>query len=272
MNIEILLFSYKECLLYKRYTPSNNSLLSTKERGKLKRYFSEYLEMGGMPEYLKYQDRIVLKRLYDDILYRDIVARYEIKEVKALRELGFYLLSNTSALFSYNNIKQMLKLGSVNTIKSYIEYMENCFLIFVTNRFAYSVKQQLIAPKKCYCVDNGIIQSVSFQFSKNKGRFLENLVFIELKRKIEDIYYYKTVNNLEVDFLIKTDKKISLIQVTEGLYNEKTRKREIASLLTAMEELSIKNSIVLTEDHEETIKDKNKLITVQPVYKWLLQE
>ncbi|MFH1645112.1 MAG: DUF4143 domain-containing protein, partial [Candidatus Omnitrophota bacterium] len=123
-----------------------------------------------------------------------------------------------------------------------------------------------------YCIDNGIAESVAFSFSKNTGRFLENLVFMELKRRFKEIYYYKTKNNLEVDFLIRKDNKdIMLIQVSDGLYDKKIRDREIDSIITAMEELKVTESFVLTSDSEEKIEINNKQIFVQPIYKWVLQ-
>ena len=270
--IELYPFSFREYLLFKGYKLKDQALSYTTERAKIKKYFNEYLRYGGMPEYLKYNDSTLLKRVYEDILYRDIVARYDIKQVKTLRELGLYLLSNIGALFSYNNLTKILGVGSMNTIKSYIDYLENSFLVSLVNRFSYSLKQQFVANKKVYCIDNGLSESIAFQFSKNKRKFLENLVFLELKRRYSQIYYYKTVNNLEVDFLIKDSKKeFFLVQVADNLDNEKTRQREIGALTYAMGELKLKNALILTEDTEEEIKLKGKFILVQPIYKWLLE-
>jgi len=269
--IELYPFSFREYLLFKGYNLKEQALSYTTERARIKKYFNEYLRYGGMPEYLKYNDSTLLKRVYEDILYRDIVARYDIKQVKTLRGLGLYLLSNVGTLFSYNNLTKILGVGSMNTIKSYTDYLENSFLVSLVNKFSYSLKQQFVANKKVYCIDNGLADSVAFQFSKNKGKFLENLVFLELKRRYSQIYYYKTAHNLEVDFLIKDSKKgVFIIQVAENLDNEKTRQREITALTYAMDELKLKNALILTEDTDEEIKLKGKFILVQPIYKWLL--
>ncbi|MEW5807145.1 MAG: ATP-binding protein [Acidobacteriota bacterium] len=266
-------FSFREFLLFQGYQPSKDALSYTSERGIIKKHFSEYLEKGGMPECLKYKDPIILKRSYEDILYRDIVARHDIKEIKALRELGLYLLSNITGLVSYNNLKRILQLGSVNTVKNYLDYMEDSFLLFTISRFSYSLKQQFVAHKKIYCIDNGLMESIAFQFSKNRGRFLENAVFLELKRKFKEIYYYKTSNNLEVDFLIREGKNIIfLIQVSGSLDQKEVRKREINALVSAMDELNLDEALILTEDNEEKIKIKDKLILVMPIYKWLLED
>ena len=272
VSIELYPFSFVEYLSFKGYKLQKNALSYTAIRAGIKKHFTGYLQHGGMPEYLKYNDSTLLKRVYEDILYRDIVARYNIKQVKTLRELGLYLLSNIGGLFSYNKLTKTLGVGSMNTIKSYIDYLENSFLVSLVNRFSYSLKQQFVANKKIYCIDNGLAESIAFQFSKNKGKFLENLVFLELRRRCAEIYYYKTTNNLEVDFLIKNGRKdISLIQVTDNLDSEKTRQREIGALTRAMDELQVKKALILTEDVEEEIKLKGKVILTRPVYKWLLE-
>jgi len=181
-----------------------------------------------------------------------------------------YFLTNLGGLFSYNKLKKNLSLGSVNTVKSYTEHLENSFLIFTINLFSYSLKQQAVAPKKAYYLDNGLANAVSFRFSRDKGKFLENLVFVELKRRDEDIYYYKTKNNLEVDFLLKKEESKQLIQVSQNLKENKTKEREVKSLTTALKELKLKQGLILTEDEEEIISLKGIKIVVQPVYKWLL--
>lgn len=124
------------------------------------------------------------------------------------------------------------------------------------------VKQNLIYP----------YLTRDIQFSRNTGKYLENIIFLELRRRYEAIFYYKTKNNLEVDFIIQKNKKIILlIQVCESLVNEKTRKRELTALSTAMNELGLKTGLILTMDETETITlANNKTVTVMPVYQWLL--
>ncbi len=272
MPINLSPFSFREFLKFKGFEINKNSLSITAERGKIKRYFNEYLQWGGMPEFLRYKDRDLLKAAYNDILYRDIAARYEIKEVKALRELSLYFLSNPGSPFSYNKLKNSLGMGSVNTIKSYTDFLENSFLIMVNNQFSYSFKKQIVNAKKVYCVDNGILEAVSFQFSLNRGKYLENIVNAELKREGEEIYYYKTRSGFEIDFVIKRGRNVNmLMQVAMSLHKEETRNRELRALKEAAEELKVKNALILTEDAEEDLKENSLEIKVMPVYKWLLE-
>ncbi|MDD5621554.1 MAG: ATP-binding protein [Actinomycetota bacterium] len=265
-------FSFKEFLKFKEYSLDKKDLLITEKKVKIKKQFDEYLKRGGMPEYLKYNfNTEILQRLYEDIIYRDIAARYGIKDMKTLRELALYYLTNITGEISYNKLKNTYKTGSVNTIKNYTEYLENSFLVDILNIFSYSIKQQAIAPKKVFCIDNGIADCISFAFSDNMGRYLENLVYIELKRRGETLYYYRTKNNNTVDFAVKRGNKISeIIQVCFDIGNEKTREREIKSLDQAMEELELNEGLIITYENEEIIKMNGKSIKIMPAYKWLI--
>jgi len=268
IRIELYPFSFSE---YLNFTGSDADRAETsKEKAKIKRAFNIWLKNGGMPEYLKYNDPAMLKHVYDDILYRDIAVRYGIKNVKVLRELALYMLSNTGRRFSYNSTAKFLGLGSMNTVKSFLDYMENSYMIFVVHGFDFSLKKQFLSEKKAYCVDNGLAGSVTFGFSEDKGRYLENAVFMELKRRGKDVYYYTTKNGREVDFIARGENnKQALIQVCFEMESPKTRKREITALTEAMEETGIKNSLIITDDREEKIKTDSGVIEALPAYRWM---
>lgn len=268
LSLELLPFSFGEFIRFKDLKlPANLSLLGTAARGSLKKAFNEYLRYGGIPDILKYPETGWSKTLYEDVLFRDVASRYKINEVKALKELAFFLISNVGRLVSYNKLKDQLKLGSVNTVKSYIDYMEAGWLFFVVSQYAWSVKKQQIAAKKIYGIDTGLIQEVSFAFSKNRGNLLENLVFLELKRRQKEVFYYKTIDGLEVDFYLPKDK--FLIQVTQIL-KDVNRNREINALKQAITETEGNAGLILTEDKHEEIKFNKISIKVQPLYEWLL--
>lgn len=270
LSLELLPFSFGEFIRFKDLKmPANLSLLETAARGNLKKAFNEYLRYGGIPDILKYPEAGWSKTLYEDVLFRDVASRYKISEVKALKELAFFLISNVGRLVSYNKLKDQLKLGSVNTVKSYIDYMEAGWLFFVVSQYAWSVKKQQIAAKKIYGIDTGLIQEVSFAFSKNRGNLLENLVLLELKRRQKEVFYYKTIDGLEVDFYLPKDK--FLIQVTQIL-RDVNRDREINALKQAMTETGGNFSLILTEDKHEEIKFNKISIKVQPLYEWLMEK
>ena len=275
VTIELLPFSFREYLTFTENKIDILKPILTKDRGLLKNSFNQFSTYGGIPEYLQYKNSLIVKNIYENILYKDVIVRYEIKSVKALRELALWLLSNPGALISYNKLKNILQLGSLNTVKNYIHYLENAYLICTIDKYAFSVGDQTVSQKKVYGIDTGMMEMVGCQFSKNIGKYMENIVYLELRRKnkiLDTIYYYKTKKNLEVDFCIREGKSITtLIQVTENLGSEKTRDREIRALTTAMAELQLKEGWIITLDHAETIHIDNKLIHCIPIINWLLK-
>ena len=269
--IELFPFSFDEYIQFKNMPSFELTRLTTVQKGKLKNAFSDYLQKGGIPQVLQYPELPIHKTLYDDIINRDVATRYKITDTKPLRELTFYLLSNISSLVSYNKLKGLLKIGSVNTITSYIGYLETSWLILVINRYAFSVKQQQIANKKVYCIDTGLVKSVAFSFSEDWGKFLENMVFLKLRRLYnEDIYYYKTKTEKEVDFYLP--KKKTFIQVCQSINDPVTRERELRALVEAMGEVEKGTGFILTEDEKETLSFDGRVIPVLPIYEWLLSQ
>lgn len=266
--LELLPFSFGEFLTFKGYETPDLNRLTTTGQALLQRHLDEYLEQGGIPEPVKYPALPLHRALYDDVLYRDIAARYHIDDVRALKELAYSLISNPACLVSFNKLKEQLKLGSVNTVKNYIEYLEKSWLIFTVNVYDYSVRRQQIASKKTYAIDTGLINAVGFSFSPNRGRLLENLVFLSLRRRGRDIYYFLPKNGYEVDFYLP-DRGV-LIQVSQNLHQRETRERETRSLLAAMTTLNLKESLILSEGQAESIQDGGKTIHLQPVAAWLL--
>ena len=267
--VELFPFSFDEYLRFKKISLPDIKLLATVQRGELKKVFKDYLKEGGVPEALRYPQVPIYKTLYDDILSRDIGERYKLSDTKPLRELTFYLVSNISSLVSYNKLKELLQLGSVNTVSSYIDYLEASWLFLVINRYAFSVKKQQIANKKVYCIDMGLVKTVAFSFSEDKGKILENIVFLKLRKLYEkDIYYYKTKTDKEVDFYIPKER--TFIQVSQSLAKSATKEREARALVSAMGEVKGSRGIILTEDEKDTLEFENKIITVMPVYEWLL--
>lgn len=270
--IELLPFSFREYLAFSAPEIDIKSTVLTKERGLLKNAFNKYMQQGGIPEYLQYKNPIILKGIYENILYKDVIARYEVKEIKAIRELALYLFSNPGSLISYAKLKAILQLGSVNTVKNYIHFLENAYLIFTLDKFSYSVGEQTISQKKVYAIDTGLMENIAFQFSKNSGKYLENIVYLELRRRGKsDLYYYKTKNDFEVDFCLRNIRTVTaLIQVAEHLNDPKTREREIRALKTAMDELKLQEGFIITLDSTETINLEDKKIHVVPIVNWLL--
>lgn len=273
VDLELFPFSFFEYLQFHQWDTQEFDFYDSTLRGRLYHGYIQYLQQGGFPEFIKYLNPEILIQTYEDILFRDIVNRYEIKDIKSLRELALYLITNLAKPFSYTKLKNTLGFGSVNTVKNYIQYLEDSYLLFTINQFSYSLHEQAVNNKKVYVIDNGLADIISFQFSRNKGPFLENLVFLELRRRYSDICYYKTDHHQEIDFAILQGKKIEkLIQVSDDISIEKTRKREIGALVKALSETKLDQGLLLTDHHQETLKIDNKTIIIQPVYQWLLSK
>lgn len=269
LEINLYPFSFIEFLRFSGVEADSEDFYLTESRVKLKKHFDEYLIDGGLPEYLITKNTDYLKILYDNILYRDIMARYNLTKEKTLKELVYLVASNISKKISFNSIKKSLQMGSQTTIKEYFSYFENSFLIFLVNKFDYSLKKQIYSAKKAYLIDTGLAVNLGFRISKDIGRLLENLVFIELKRRKKEIYYYS--NKKECDFVIKEGTKITeAIQVCHE-FNEENREKEINGLLEAMDKFKLKQGMILTNEQIEEIDIRNKKIMVLPVFKWLIK-
>jgi len=213
-----------------------------------------------------------LRDLYDKIISRDIVSRYKIKYIKTLKEISLYLFSNFGSTITYQKLKNIFEVKSVHTIKNYMDYLEEAYLAFQLNPFSFKLKNQLSGRRKIYTIDSGLINSISFQFSYNLGRLMENIVFTQLKRKGVEFYFYNSQSKEEVDFIIKDNLNIKeLIQVCFNLDNLETREREIKSLLRASNYLNCNNLKIITLDTENKEQIKGKNIIFIPLWKWLLQ-
>ncbi len=249
---ELYPFSFSEfCLAKKR-----------KESIKL---FDKYLIQGGLPEYVLQEDVRILESLVKDIIYKDVLVRHRIREESIVERLVSYVLSNIGKEISYNKLKDLMGVGSPNTIISLMDALEDAYFLFTINTFDYSLKKQLRNKRKVYCVDNGFITQTSLQFSKNLGRLLENLVFIELKRRGYEIFFHKETG--ECDFIIKK-KTLSAIQVCYEL-NSDNQERELNGLIEGMKKINVNKGIIITHHQKDFFEIDGKKIDVIPIMDWL---
>ncbi len=273
LDLEIKPLSFKEYLFFKNIE-IKNALDISQNRHEIKRAFANYLKEGGFPKVTlanKEEDKRDLLGVYfRDIIIKDIVQRYNIKEINKLSELAKYYLTNVSTLQSFNNIKNVLKLN-LDTVERFSYYLSGVFLLNFVKKFSHSEKEQILNPRKVYCADNGLRGSVAFVFSEDYGRLAENLVFNKLNRKDLEIYYWKGRKQEEVDFLIKKKQKIvQAIQVCWNIEKPETKKREVEALVGVCKELKLKNGLILTEDASLIEIVDGVKISFQPLWRWLL--
>ena len=269
VDIVVTPFSFLEFLKFKGFRLEKDSIYKTESKVQIKKYFEEYLVNGGMPEYSNYNDPELLTRVYEDTVLKDIAVRHKVNNVSVLRQLYSHLISNFANKFSFNSLKQVTDINSINTIKKFIFYLEETYFAKTINKFDYSYKKQIINDKKFYVIDNGFITLLSKKITRDKGWLLENLIFNYLNKDNEVFYY---TNKNECDFLIVNKKTvIQAVQVCWKLDNE-NQDREIKGLVEAMEEFKLKKGLILTFDQDDKFEVKGKKIIVKPVWRWLLEK
>ena len=186
-----------------------------------------------------------------------------------VKKVAQYLLSNIGKPFNLNRVRAALKL-SYDLTDKYYEYLKDTYLLFELRQFDYSLQKQYSGKRKVYSIDNGILSHTSFKLSDDYGRYLENLIFVELLRRNHEVYFYS--GKKECDFLIRDEDKVTqAIQVSRTLQNDETKSREISGLIEAMNAFGLQEGLILTEDEKDSIEINNYKIAVQPAWKWLLR-
>jgi len=253
---ELFPFSYKEYISFKALSASAESLL-------------KYMQEGGFPEYVKSGDYMQLSTLFEDILIRDIVARHGIKDIKGLHRLTSYLFSNIGNRITATKLKQPLSIGATSTILTWFSYLELSYLVCFLPMFSHSTKAQLINPRKVYGIDLGLVEIISTTQTKDLGRKLENLIFLHLRRKYKELYYYNGKG--ECDFVAMQNGKVTeLVQVCYELTPDNV-KRELNGLIEAIQFFNCNNARILTFNNTDVLHQKEFNIPVIPAYQYLVQ-
>jgi predicted AAA+ superfamily ATPase len=272
ITIQIHPLSFHEYLTFKQCDVPTKIMSSQKEIA-IKSHLKNYLKFGAFPA-ITLRDifqKELLINYFEDFLYKDIATRYSVNNSK-LKDLGIYLATNSAKIVSYRNIANALGVH-VNTITDYFSYFKEIFLFSEIYKFDYSLKEQFGKDKKIYCLDTGLAAAVSFLFSDDKGRMLENLVYNELCRRKFEIYFHR--GKKECDFIVKQNLDIiQVIQVCYLLIDKETKERELKGLADALEIYPHAEGILITADEagEEEIQvaGKNRRIKILPIWKWLL--
>jgi len=253
-STELFPFSYLEFLTFTEFENNENS-------------FCEYLKKGGMPDYLRTGIDTYLNNLLDDILIRDVAIRFGLRDVNSLRQLAVYLISNIGTLVSANSLSGMFGIKSSTTFLDYFSYFKDVYLIDFVPKFDYSIKKQIRNPQKVYCIDLGIYHQNKITFSPNDGHILENAVYLHLRRKSKEIYYYQ--NKGECDFVVaKNGVPQELYQVCFEI-NSMNIDRETNGLFEAMAYFKINNSTIITQNQRDTYTKDNLIINVIPAWQWM---
>jgi len=257
LSSELFPFSYTEFLKFGKLKNNPESAV-------------RYLEKGGFPEYLKTDVSTILNQLLDDILYRDIAVRYGVRDIVSLRRLAVYLISNIGKPVSATNLTKLFDIKAVSTMLEYFSHLENTYIVQFVPKFSYSVKAQVRNPKKVYTIDLGLFAHNSIVFTEENGRRLENVVYLHLRRKYSEIYYFN--EGKECDFVVmEKENPTAIIQVCYDL-NPDNLKRELDGAFEALHFFKEKKAILVTMNQEDVFQQDGKTVEVVPLHRFLVGE
>ncbi len=211
---------------------------------------------------------ILLQGISQEIA-RDISSRYGAS-FEITDRICRFMLTNHGTQYSNNSVARATG-TAVETAEKYIGYMKESLLIHDLPIFSFKLKTQFKQNKKTYPADTGIRNAVCLRFSQDMGKLAETAVFHEINRRNQEVFYWKSTDGYEVDFVIKKGNRIAeLYQVAWDVRDRDTQNREERALAYAMDELDVNEGVILTEDYETTPEKNGKVIKYIPMWKWLL--
>ena len=276
LQINITPFSFKEHLIANKFEFNSKTIYHSKEIYKLKEQIKNYIEYGGFPEISKNIDKYskleLLKTYFDLYIYKDLSKRWKIENpehlVMIIKKIKENIGNETNPNSIYLKLSSIKIPISVKTTYNYVSFLKNVFLISELSLYRKSFAKRE-AQKKYYFLDNGFLKL--FEIDENMGKKLENLVYTEIIKRKQEVFYWKNKKGNECDFVIKLENKYQLTQVTYE-YNNYSNEREIKGLLEAMDYFKCNEGTIITYDQEEIININNKKIKIVPLYKWLLDD
>lgn len=254
---ELFPFSYTEFLTFEKLEASAAT-------------FQQYMLKGGIPEYLRTQEPLILSSLLDDVLIRDIAVNKGVSNVQSLRQLAVYLLSNIGKPYSANRLKSVCGVASSTTVSDYISYMIDAYLIGSIGLYSDSLQVTARNPKKVYCYDTGLIASLSLSKTPDKGRLLENMVFIWLRHHyaLDHIFYEQGDGECDFVAVDTANHPELLIQVCYEL-NDDNFQREMNGLTEAMRKYQLHEGFIITADDEDEFSTEAGKVNVVKAWKWM---
>lgn len=273
LSYEVFPFAFREFLSIQGVLPARWPL-GAEAKAAVKAQFHRYLMEGGFPETIGLNRRTqvrILQEYFDVLLLRDVIERHDASSAVVVKRFLHQLTSLFATTFTINRAVDRLRAQGLAVGKAHVsemlDWFTDAYAVFPVSVFSDSVQKRHTNPKKVYVIDNGMINAVTTGRSSNTGRLLENLVFVELRRRHVPVHYYKTRDGFEVDFLVEDR---GLFQVAWSLADESTRARELRALEQAMEELDVREATLITADEAETLSLATGNVHVVPAWDWLL--
>jgi predicted AAA+ superfamily ATPase len=247
-------FSFREFIAYRGFAPTE----TTKGVSQTKRLLEEYMSVGGFPEAQMF-GRAMLRTVLDDVILKDVVLRHGIRNERLIFEIARFLFDNPAREISYNRVKEAFNVPSVHTIADYVRFLEDTFLVSTVERFSAKTLSRYTLPRKVYSVDPGLA-------GKDVGHVMENLVYLELRRRgVRPTYYADP--KFEVDFVTPDE----LIQVTYANDQRGIERREVRSLAEVGRKIGQRKLKIITYDAEGEVIEGGRRIRLVPLWKYLLR-
>jgi predicted AAA+ superfamily ATPase len=271
---EVYPLSFCEYLSFKEI---DVDLYASKSLAYIKNEQEKFLKEGGFPEILflnqEYKNK-TLQEYFNVLVYKDLAERYNITNTIALKFFLKRIIASSTKQISINKIYNELKSSDIkigkNTLYDFLEYVQNIYLALTLHRYDTSLVNKELGEKKVYSIDIGLNNATEFKFSDNIGKALENAVYLELRRKNQELFYYKDTNS-ECDFILSDKNKVTeALQVTYDMSEIKTKNRELKGLVNACKSFNLKSGKIITYDTQDEIVVEDIAITVVPFYKWVL--
>jgi predicted AAA+ superfamily ATPase len=272
---EVFPLSFQEYLSFQDITPDINA---SRSRARIVHELERYLQNGGYPEVVAIDDRIrqqVLQEYFTVMTFRDLVERHSFSNLPALRFFLKRLVASTGSSFSvnaiYNDLKSSgFKVGK-NQLYEWLAACQDCFLAFPIRHLKAAVTQRELGEKKMYVIDNGLLNAVTFKFSADVGRLMEQAVFLHLRRRTEEIYFYRDKG--ECDFIARSgNDACTAIQVCMSLADARTRDREVKGLVEGCRACGYSHGTIITAGETDEFSHEGINISVIPLWRWLLSE
>ena len=226
--------NFSEFLKFKKISVPKNTVIEPPHE--IYHAVENYLLWGGLPEIVLSQSNerreLLLKQYFDDLLFKDVAMRHEIRDIALLRNLAVYLMTQTASLVSYNRIANQFGI-SIEKSRSYCACLQEAFLVEYLPFFSLKTAERNRHPFKVHAVDLGLRNVVALSCSEDKGRLIETAVCHHLKTKYQtDLYYWKSEQ--EIDFLrYQKNEVVELVQVVLRGDSEMTLHRELSALSSA---------------------------------------
>ena len=246
-------FTYSEFLRFTRQADSQEAL-------------RDYLVAGGFPSYLPMRNRLVLESLFNDIIYRDIVARYKLTNATPIRQLAAYLLQHIGTRLSPSRLKEAIHVASAKTVLDYFGYLTECCLLERLECFSESPKSRMLAQKKVYACDTGLVGVFERDPSGNVGHKLENLVYRVLRERGGDLTYFDSSAG-ECDFVRQSPLETEAVQVCWEVTDE-NREREIGGLVSALDRFGLSDGAIVTFSQKDETVVGGHIVRFVPFAEW----